>query len=67
MFVRSRKLDSDLGLLSPKFMLLTLHYFMFMSNAPFLLLFSHSVVSSSLQPHVQQHAKLPEFAQTYVH
>ena len=59
MFVRSRKLDSDLRLLSPKFMLLTLHYFMFMSNAPFLLLFSHSVVSSSLQPHGQQHARLP--------
>ena len=59
MFIRSRKLDSNLGLLSPKFMLLTLHYFMFMSKAPFLLLFSCSVVSNSLQPHGQQHARLP--------
>ena len=59
MFIRSRKLDSDLGLLSPKFMLLTLYCFRFMSKAPFLLLFSHSVVSSCLQPHGQQHARLP--------
>lgn len=32
MFIGSRKLDSDFGLLTPKFMLLTLHYSVFTSK-----------------------------------